>query len=130
LDSVGGCFFSAGSSGPGAFMTNTHFGDFMAAITGQEWSGESFARLGERVFTMEKMYNLREGFTRADDSLPERFFSEPLTVGPKKGAVLKKDEFAALLDAFYTERGWDPATTRPSREKLESLGLGFTVGKV
>ncbi|MBF0512858.1 MAG: aldehyde ferredoxin oxidoreductase family protein [Desulfovibrionaceae bacterium] len=129
LDATGGCFFGAGSPGAGAFLTNKHYGQFLAAITGREYSGEDFARLGERVFNLEKMFNLREGFSRADDWLPERFFAEPLTVGPKKGAVLKKDEFTALLDKFYRDRGWDPATTKPSKEKLESLGLGFTMAK-
>jgi aldehyde:ferredoxin oxidoreductase len=130
LDSVGGCYFSAGTAGPGAFLTNAHYAGFLSAITGRECSAGEFARLGERVFNLEKMFNLREGFTRADDWLPERFFTEALTVGPKKGAVLKKDEFSAVLDTFYKERGWDPATTRPSKEKLESLGLGFTTAKV
>jgi aldehyde:ferredoxin oxidoreductase len=129
LDSVGECFFSAGTAGPGAFLTNAHYAGFYKAITGRECSAEDFARIGERVFNLEKMFNLREGFTRADDWLPERFFVEPLTVGPKKGAVLKKDEFTAVLDSFYKARGWDPATTRPSKEKLEALGLSFTLGK-
>ncbi|MBI4958260.1 MAG: aldehyde ferredoxin oxidoreductase family protein [Desulfovibrio sp.] len=129
LDSVGGCFFSAGGPGAAAFMTNKHYADFMSSITGIDCSAEGFAKLGERVFNLEKMFNLREGFTRADDVLPERFYAEPLTVGPKAGAVLKKAEFAAFLDDFYKARGWDPATTKPSKEKLESLGLGFTLAK-
>ncbi|WP_243439827.1 aldehyde ferredoxin oxidoreductase family protein [Fundidesulfovibrio soli] len=129
LDCLGGCFFSAGTAGPGEFMTNAHYASLYSAITGRECSAEDFVRIGERAFNLEKMFNLREGFTRADDWLPERFFTEPLTVGPKKGAVLKRDEFTGVLDQFYKTRGWDQATTKPSDEKLIALGLGFTIGK-
>jgi aldehyde:ferredoxin oxidoreductase len=130
LDSVGGCFFSAGSPGAGAFMTNSHYGGFLSAITGRACSDKDFALLGERVFNLEKMFNLREGFTGADDWLPERFFVEALTVGPKKGAVLKKDEFKTVLETFYRARGWDPATSRPTVERRKALGLEFTLNSV
>jgi aldehyde:ferredoxin oxidoreductase len=48
-------------------------------------------------------------------------------MGPEKGAKLDRQEFTELLDGFYWERRWDPETTRPSNEKLDELGLGFTV---
>ncbi len=96
------------------------------AITGIDRSWESLLKTGERVFNLEKMFNYREGFRREDDSLPERFFTEPLTVGPKKGAVLTKGNFNQILTKYYQTRGWDPKTTRPTKTKLESLGLSFT----
>lgn len=74
---------------------------------------------GERVFNLEKMFNLREGFSREDDSLPERFFAEAFTLGPKKGAKLDRQEFNELMDSFYAESQWDKKTTRPTDEKLK-----------
>ncbi len=100
--------------------------NMLFAITGIDRSWESLLKTGERLFNLEKMFNYREGFRREDDSLPERFFTEPLTVGPKKGAVLEKGNFNQILTKYYQTRGWDPKTTRPTKTKLESLGLSFT----
>jgi aldehyde:ferredoxin oxidoreductase len=80
-------------------------------------------QIGERIYNLEKLFNFREGFTRADDVIPERFFEEPLTVGDKKGAVLTHDQFKTMMDEFYTQRGWDMETSAPKPEKLKTLGL-------
>jgi aldehyde:ferredoxin oxidoreductase len=65
----------------------------------------------------------REGFTRDDDVIPDRFFEEPLTVVEKKGAVLTRDQFQIMMDEFYTERGWDLNTSKSGAAKLKSLNL-------
>ena len=70
-----------------------------------------------------KLFNYREGFTRADDVVPDRFFEEPLTVGDKKGAVLTRDQFKTMMDDFYAQRGWDLETSKPGADKLKSLNL-------
>lgn len=59
--------------------------EMFTSITGIEWDADKFMETGERVFTLEKMFNLREGFPRQDDLLPERFFADAFTLGPKKG---------------------------------------------
>jgi len=100
------------------------FSDLLRTITGKEWSQENLLKAGERIYNLEKLFNVREGFRRIDDSLPDRFFEEPLTKGPEKGAVIKRNEFEKELDRFYMERGWDPATSNPGPEKIQSLGLG------
>jgi len=124
FDTIGFCivadFFAASVSGKDILQK------MLFAITGIDRSWESLLKTGERVFNLEKMFNYREGFCREDDTLPERFFTEPLTVGPKKGAVLEKGNFNQLLTQYYQTRGWDPKTTRPTKTKLESLGLSFT----
>lgn len=128
VDSLGLCLFASDHNKwmlPG--ISKRKMTDMLTAITGIEWDADKFMETGERVFTLEKMFNLREGFTREDDLLPERFFADAFTAGPKKGAMLDKKEFNALMDQFYLERGWDPITTRPSDEKLRQLDLGFTV---
>ena len=128
VDSLGLCLFASDHNKwmiPG--ISKKKMANLLTAITGIEWDADKFMHAGERVFTLEKMFNLREGFTRQDDTLPERFFAEPFTTGPEKGAVLDRRKFSEMMDAFYTDRGWDPAATRPSDEKIEELGLEFTI---
>jgi len=120
MDSTGVCVFTVFNEGRYAMELVPQL---LAAITGLNRSPEEYIAIGERVFTLEKLFNLREGFTRADDVLPDRFFEEPLTVGPKTGAVLERDQFAQMMETYYTQRGWDPKTTRPSEAKLKNLGL-------
>lgn len=121
LDSLGICLFAWG------FGLDNHLPPILSAVTGSEWSGDKFMEAGERIFNLEKMFNYREGFRREDDVLPDRFFEEPLTVGPHKGAVLARGKFDEILTNYYKERGWDHNTTEPGKTKLESLGLGFTL---
>lgn len=71
------------------------------------------------------MFNYREGFRREDDRIPDRFFEDAFTVGPKKGAVLDRQQFDAMLTQYYKDRGWDSETTRPGEAKLKELGLDF-----
>lgn len=97
----------------------------LTAITGREYDKAEFAKVGERVFNLEKMFNYREGFRREDDRLPDRFFEDAFTIGAKKGAVLDRNQFEAMLTQFYKDRGWDPETTKPGQAKLKELGLEF-----
>lgn len=97
----------------------------LTAITGIKWTEPALMKAGERIFNLEKMFNYREGFRRQDDNLPERFYEDPLTLGPEKGAVLNKGNFNEMLDKYYLERGWDLETSRPGEAKLKDLGLSF-----
>lgn len=76
--------------------------------------------LGERIWNVEKAFNVREGFDRKDDTFPDRFLNEPMEDGPVKGQVF---ELEPMLDDYYRVRGWNQATGFPTREKLDSLGL-------
>ncbi len=51
-------------------------------------------------------------------------------MGPRKGAVIDREEFEQMMDGYYVERGWDAQTTRPSDEKLKALGLGFAIARI
>jgi aldehyde:ferredoxin oxidoreductase len=119
MDCLGLCLFAVGGYGMDLIT------EFLSAITGREWTTQEFLKAGERIFNLEKMFNYREGFRREGDRLPARFFEEPLTIGPQKGAVLDKEKFNKALDEYYKERAWNPETTRPESAKLESLGLFF-----
>jgi aldehyde:ferredoxin oxidoreductase len=106
-------------------LTEITIPNLLQSITGQPWDQAKYEQTGERIFNLEKCFNYREGFRREDDQLPDRFYTEPLTVGPYVGAVLTRDQFRTLMDGYYTERGWDLKTTRPSQQKLAQLGLDF-----
>jgi len=76
--------------------------------------------VGERVYNLERAYNVREGFSRKDDALPERIINTPVPRPPSKGQVFELDK---LLEDYYRARGWDPKTGYITRRKLEELGL-------
>jgi aldehyde:ferredoxin oxidoreductase len=115
---IGLCLFALRGYG----LDGTLLGKLLSAITDADPERTPLL-VGERIYNLEKLFNYREGFTRADDVVPDRFFEEPLTFGKKKGAVLTRAQFKAMLDDFYTQRGWDPNTSEPKAEKLKSLGL-------
>lgn len=68
----------------------------------------------------ERLFNIREGFSRKDDTLPARLLNEPKPDGPTKGAVVPLEE---LKDSFYTAMGYDLSTGNPTPEVLERLGI-------
>lgn len=117
-DSIGVCLFAMGGYGHDGSL----IGKLVSGITGVT-SKDTLLQAGERIYNLEKLFNFREGFTRADDVIPDRFFDEPLTIGDKKGSVLTRDQFKAMMDDFYTKRDWDLNTSRPNPSKLQSLGL-------
>jgi len=74
---------------------------------------------GERIFNLKRMFNVRAGISRKDDTLPERFLSEPLKEGGAKGQVVELD---GMLEEYYEHRGWDKNSV-PRKETLGRLGL-------
>ena len=92
------------------------------AATGRDYTVEKLKQVGERVWTIERLFNLREGFSRDDDTLPERLFDTPIHDGPSKGAVVNKEDFFNELEAYYALWGWSKDGV-PSNDALERLGL-------
>jgi aldehyde:ferredoxin oxidoreductase len=84
-----------------------------------DWSLENLGVVGERIWNLERQFNLAAGFTAADDTLPKRLLTEPANSGPAKGKV---NELHKMLPAYYTARGWS-ADGRPTPETLARLGL-------
>lgn len=97
--------------------------EIFVASTGLPMTMEELYRCGERVYNVEKLFNVREGFLREADYPPPRFFEEEMPDGPAKGIKLDREEYDRLLDEYYEARGWDKTTGRPTPEKLRSLGL-------
>ena len=84
-----------------------------------DWSLERLELVGERIWNMEKQFNLAAGLTKADDNLPPRLTTEPAKVGPAKGLVNGLDK---MLPEYYELRGWDVEGV-PNGATLERLGL-------
>jgi aldehyde:ferredoxin oxidoreductase len=84
-----------------------------------EWTVERLIEIGERIWNLERLFNLKAGFTRADDTLPKRFLEEPANSGTAKGWVCKLDE---MLPDYYALRGWDEEGV-PTAKTLKRLGL-------
>ena len=90
-----------------------------SAVTGIQKSEEELNKFGEMVINLERAIMVREGRTRRDDESIKPYFKKP----DSDGILLDTARFARLLDEFYELRGWDKTTGRPTREKLEELGL-------
>ncbi|UCE10498.1 MAG: aldehyde ferredoxin oxidoreductase family protein, partial [Candidatus Thorarchaeota archaeon] len=120
FDAIGGCKFM------GMVLTAEDWAKLMSTLMGFKITAEEFRKTGERIYNLERAYILREGFTRADDTLPPRLLEDPLPEGPAEGHVVNLD---VLLDAYYEYRGWDEHG-RPSKEKLEELGLEWLIDTV
>ena len=98
----------------------------LKATTGREFTVEELYLVGERISNLERLFNLREGLTPADDTLPPRYLEEPLTEGASAGKVVPLEP---MLDEYYTARDWDQNTGYPSPTKLRELGLEGDVEK-
>ncbi len=113
-DNTGICLFVAAAGGPMESLVPC-----TAAATGVPYTLEEFVKIGERTWNLERLWNLRAGFTRADDSLPKRLLQEAHTSGPSQGVVVNLE---VMLDDYYQERGWSQEG-KPSSAKLTELGL-------
>jgi len=118
VDSVGVC-----KSGGTFVLAEIYWPDIAAALeaaTGMDMPVERLKRIGERIYNLQRCYNVRHGITRADDRLPRRFTEEPSPSGNAEGQVV---ELELMLEGYYRLRGWDPETGWPTEEKLHELGL-------
>ncbi len=75
--------------------------ELVNAATGFTSSISSLLTVGERIYNIQRAFNAREGFTRKDDNLPERVFSEPIPKGKSEESVLNREEFEKMLDEYY-----------------------------
>ena len=106
-------------------MAAENISALMEGVTGQIYTPDEVLQVGERINNLARAFNVREGFTRADDTLPERLLTEPLKGGASKGHFISKDELKMMLDEYYEARGWDLQTGAPTKEKLNELGLAY-----
>jgi len=118
---IGYCFFGPA---PRGYILIEEVLDSVNAATDWDITLDELLEIGERATNMARVFNAREGFTRKDDTLPERLFG-PLENGALQGEVFPRDEFEAALTVLYGLKGWHPDTGKPTRERLESLSIGW-----
>ncbi|MGB9177048.1 MAG: aldehyde ferredoxin oxidoreductase C-terminal domain-containing protein, partial [Methanoregula sp.] len=113
IDASGMCLFTSFALGA------DDYADLLTATTGMKIDAAELLKIGDRIWNLQKLYNIKRGFGRKDDTLPARLLNEPLKEGAATGQVWRREE---MLDEYYTLRGWDREGT-PTKEKQKELGL-------
>jgi len=113
IDSLGFCLFTSFALGVEDYT------DMFNAIVGEEWESGRLLEAGERIWNLERMFNLKASVSPEEDSLPKRLLEEPIPDGPSKGHVHR---LAELLPQYYKERGWDEQGI-PSGARLSVLDI-------
>ena len=119
-DSLVLCRFTS-ERGFGLFVGEP-YARMVRAVTGWNVTAEELERVGERIVNLERLFNVREGVRRADDTLPWRVMHEPIPEGPSAGMHCPPAELAEMLDVYYGLRGWD-ADGVPTGARLAALDL-------
>ena len=119
IELANACMFPASAL---AFFGLELLGKMLAAALDvpQFGNADYLLQAGERTYNLERCFNIREGFTRKDDTLPKRMLTEPLEGGLRAGEIVRKPE--TILNEYYDARGWDHNGI-PTRETLVRLGL-------
>ena len=120
FDAIGGCKFM------GMVLTGEDWASLIEKLLGYEFTENDFRKTGERIYNLERAFNIREGLSRADDTLPARLLEEPMPEGPAEGHVVN---LKPLLDAYYEYRGWDN-NGKPTPEKLKELELDWLINEI
>ncbi|MFT5218674.1 MAG: aldehyde:ferredoxin oxidoreductase [Planctomycetota bacterium] len=114
IDSSGLCSFPAGCG-----WTMDDYRQLVDSACGGDWSPERMSITGERIWNMEKLFNLKAGLGKKDDTLPKRILEEPADQGVGKGLVCRLGE---MLPEYYELCGWDEEGV-PKSDTLNRLGL-------
>jgi len=122
-DSVGICRFA------GIFSSINSIGyidisNLLASSIGFRISDTALTRIGERIYTAERMFLAQEGISRKDDYLPDLYYDTPVPDGPTKGECIDKDKYNELLDDYYQLHGWDNNGI-PKRDAIDALAAGY-----
>jgi aldehyde:ferredoxin oxidoreductase len=100
----------------------------VSAVLGLDLTVDDLLKTARRTRTLIRLFNVREGFARADDTLPDRLFDEPTTRGPSSGEIVDRGAFERMLTAYYDAVGWSIKTGIPKDESVACLGLKVDAG--
>jgi aldehyde:ferredoxin oxidoreductase len=105
----------------GAITSTLPLVEYLNAVTGWDLSADDYLKTGERILSLRKAFNMREGIKPGDHRLHERALGKPaMTKGPLKGATV---DIQALRESFFKTVGWDMDTGGPTRPRMEALGI-------
>jgi len=105
-DSLGICKFVTHGFNSPHLLGYEHFCDLIAAATGLDYTPETLRQVGRRILDTERLINADFGLRRADDTLPKRYFDDPMPARKTQGHHVDRDQFQRMLDEYYQERGW------------------------
>jgi aldehyde:ferredoxin oxidoreductase len=120
-DALGCCRFLTVFSSPHAPQYK-EFSKLIALATGLNVTPKELKTAGERIYTLERRMLITEGMSRKEDTLPKRYFNEPIEEGPSKGEVISRDGFNQMLEEYYRLHRWDENGI-PQTNTLKKLGL-------
>lgn len=123
VDALGICKFQTVFLSPN-MPKWSEYSKLLERVTGLKYTEAQLMEMGERIYTLERMFLVREGISRKDDTLPERYFTEPTPLGLEavRGRVIDRAKFEHMLDEYYELHGWD-SDGRPLPKTLSKLGL-------
>ena len=101
----------------------TSIAQILRACVGGDIDAQEVMQAGERIWNLQRLYNLREGERRKNSIFPKRFYKDPLPEGPAKGTVVDAEKVERMLNDYYEARGWDRKDGIPTKEKMAELGL-------
>jgi aldehyde:ferredoxin oxidoreductase len=113
-DSIPMCTF------PGLVVTDAMLPEIVSSLSGERWTWDELSQVGKRIICQERFFNMGEGLTRADDTLPLRLLEEAKPDGPTKGATVPLE---VLKDDYYRAMGWDLASGNPPDSLLDELEI-------
>ena len=112
-DCLGVCRFVTHGFNSPHLLGYDHFVELAQSVTGLKFSESELRDVGRRVIDLERLINLEFGRTRADDTLPKRYFDDPMPARATKGHRIERDKFEKMLDEYYEARGWDEQGNLP-----------------
>ena len=122
LDALNVCIFA---SAPTRILSLDDVAGLVRAVTGWQVSADEVMAWGARRLQLMRAYNIREGLTAADDTLPDRFFDDPIDAGRFAGVRIDRDRFHSMVRGYYDAMGWDQAGI-PTEATLRAHGLEWT----
>jgi aldehyde:ferredoxin oxidoreductase len=118
-DCLGICKFVTHGFNSPHLLGYEHFADLIRAAAGLEFTEVELREVGRRVIDLERQINLEFGRARADDTLPKRYFDDPMPARATKGHHIDRVKFQMMLDEYYTARGWDGEGKLPEARLIE-----------
>lgn len=115
-DTLVACWFLKGAVGSKRYV------DMLNAAVGTKFTVEEFLSVGERIWNLVRLFNIREGLRKEDEILPDRIFADPIPSGIAKGQKLERGMLQRMLEEYYMIRGWSSEGI-PEKEKIRQLKL-------
>lgn len=118
IDSLGLCKFLCRGFNSPRLLGYEHFAELIRLVTGLVYSEDELQEVGKRIVELERRINVKLGVSRKDDTLPKRYFDDPMPLRLAKGHYIDRTKFQKMLSRYYALRGWDEEGRPKSSESL------------